>query len=45
MDLGALLGGAILTETAFSLPGHGQFTILAIGGQDSPEILGVTMRR
>ena len=43
MDLGALLGGAVLTETTFSLPGLGQYTILAINNQDLPEILGVTM--
>ena len=43
LDLGLLLGGAILTETTFSLPGLGQFTILAIQNQDLPEILGVTM--
>jgi len=43
LDLGLLLGGAILTETTFSLPGLGQFTILAINAQDLPEILGVVM--
>jgi peptide/nickel transport system permease protein len=43
MDLGALLGGAVLTETTFSLNGLGQFTILAIDSQDLPEILGVTL--
>ena len=43
MDLGALLGGAILTEATFSLHGLGQFTILAINNQDLPEIMGVTM--
>jgi peptide/nickel transport system permease protein len=43
MDLGALLGGAVLTETTFSLPGLGQFTLVAINNQDLPEILGVTM--
>jgi len=43
MDLGLLLGGAILTETAFSMPGLGQFTILAIQNQDLPEIMGVVM--
>jgi len=43
MDLGALLGGAVLTEATFSLHGLGQFTILAINNQDLPEILGVTM--
>jgi len=43
MDLGALLGGAVITEHTFSLNGLGQFTILAIDNQDLPEILGVTM--
>ena len=43
MDLGLLLGGAILTEVTFSLPGLGQFTILAIQNQDLPEIMGVVM--
>ena len=43
MDLGALLGGAVITEHTFSLQGLGQFTILAIDNQDLPEILGVTM--
>jgi peptide/nickel transport system permease protein len=43
MDLGALLGGAIITEHTFSLNGLGQFTVLAVQNQDLPEILGVTM--
>ena len=43
LDLGLLLGGAIITEVTFSLPGLGQFTVLAIQNQDLPEILGVTM--
>jgi len=43
MDLGALLGGAIITEHTFSLNGLGQFTVLAVENQDLPEILGVTM--
>jgi len=43
MDLGLLLGGAVLTESTFSLPGLGQFTILAIQNQDFPEIMGVVM--
>src|SRR5579859_7075250 len=43
LDLGALLGGAVITEHTFSLNGLGQFTILAINNQDLPEILGVTM--
>ncbi|MFJ6570760.1 ABC transporter permease [Streptomyces sp. NPDC091292] len=43
MDLGALIGGAILTETAFSLPGLGQAVLKAIDERDLPVILGVTL--
>jgi peptide/nickel transport system permease protein len=43
MDLGLLLGGAILTETTFSLHGLGLFTIEAIQNQDFPEIMGVVL--
>jgi peptide/nickel transport system permease protein len=43
LDLGLLHGGAILTETTFSMPGLGQFTVLAIQNQDFPEIMGVVM--
>ncbi|MDR0343949.1 MAG: ABC transporter permease subunit, partial [Nocardiopsaceae bacterium] len=43
LDLGLLLGGAILTETTFSLHGLGFFTIQAIQNQDFPEIMGVVM--
>jgi peptide/nickel transport system permease protein len=43
MDLGALIGGAILTETTFSLPGLGQAVLNAIKTQDLPIILGVTL--
>ena len=43
MDLGLLLGGAILTEYTFNLYGLGLFTIEAINNQDLPEIMGVTL--
>ncbi|WEO95178.1 ABC transporter permease [Streptomyces sp. FXJ1.172] len=43
MDLGALIGGAILTETTFSLPGLGQAVLTAIRNQDLPIILGVVL--
>ncbi|MBC9723447.1 ABC transporter permease [Streptomyces sp. TRM68367] len=43
MDIGALMGGAILTETTFSLPGLGQAVLNAIKNQDLPIILGVTL--
>ncbi len=43
LDLGALLGGAILTEKVFSLPGLGYLSIDAIQKQDLPVIMGVTI--
>jgi peptide/nickel transport system permease protein len=43
LDIGLLLGGAVITEYTYSLHGLGLFTILAIQNQDLPEILGVTM--
>jgi peptide/nickel transport system permease protein len=43
MDLGALIGGAILTESTFNLPGLGREVLLAIRNQDLPVIVGVTL--
>jgi peptide/nickel transport system permease protein len=43
LDLGLLLGGAILTETTFSLPGLGQYAVQAITNNDLPKVLGVTI--
>jgi peptide/nickel transport system permease protein len=43
MDLGLLIGGAIVTEVTFSLHGLGLFTWEAIQNQDFPEIMGVVM--
>lgn len=43
LDLGLLLGGAILTEYTFSLHGLGLFTIEAINNQDFPEVMGVVL--
>ncbi|MFJ9248204.1 ABC transporter permease [Streptomyces sp. NPDC101776] len=43
MDLGALIGGAILTESTFNLPGLGRQVLTAIRNQDLPIILGVTL--
>src|SRR5580704_1254412 len=43
MDIGLLIGGAVLTEYTFSLHGLGLFTIEAIQDQDFPEIMGVVM--
>jgi peptide/nickel transport system permease protein len=43
LDLGGLLGGAILTESVFSLPGIGRLSIDAVNQKDLPIILGVTL--
>lgn len=43
LDLGLLLGGAILTETTFSLPGIGKYAVDAINNNDLPKVLGVTL--
>ncbi len=43
MDIGLLIGGAVITEVTFSLHGLGLFTIEAIQNQDFPEIMGVVM--
>jgi peptide/nickel transport system permease protein len=43
LDIGLLLGGAVLTETTFSLPGIGAYAVQAITANDLPKLLGVTM--
>jgi peptide/nickel transport system permease protein len=43
LDLGLLLGGAVLTESTFSLPGLGKYAVLAISTNDLPKVLGVTL--
>ncbi|WP_018349212.1 ABC transporter permease [Longispora albida] len=43
LDIGLLLGGAVLTESTFSLPGIGRYAIDAINNNDLPQVLGVTM--
>ena len=43
LDVGLLLGGAVLTEGVFSLPGLGKFALEAINNQDMPRVMGVTM--
>jgi peptide/nickel transport system permease protein len=40
IDLGALMGGAILTETVFSRPGIGLMIFQAIGARDMPVVAG-----
>jgi peptide/nickel transport system permease protein len=43
LDLGLLLGGAVLTESTYSLNGIGKYAIDAITANDLPKVLGVTM--
>jgi len=43
IDLGTLLGGAIITETVFGLPGLGYSAVRAITSNDLPIIIGVVV--
>jgi peptide/nickel transport system permease protein len=43
IDLGTLLGGAVVTEQVFGLPGLGREAVLAITTQDLPVIIGVVL--
>jgi peptide/nickel transport system permease protein len=43
LELAALLGGAIITETIFNLPGIGQLTIQAVSSQDLNTIAVITL--
>jgi len=43
LDVGALLGGAVITETVFNLQGVGQWTVNSVFQGDLPVILAVTV--
>jgi peptide/nickel transport system permease protein len=43
LDVGLLLGGAVLTETTYSLPGIGKYAVDAVKTNDLPKVLGVTL--
>jgi peptide/nickel transport system permease protein len=43
LEFGALLGGAVVTETVFSWPGLGQLTVAAIGARDYQVVQGVVL--
>jgi len=43
IDLGQLVGGVVVTETVFSLPGLGQTVVTAINRQDLPVIIGIVL--
>jgi peptide/nickel transport system permease protein len=43
LDIGALLGGSILTETVFGIPGVGRYAFEAIQSADLPAIQGTVL--
>nr|WTB33433.1 ABC transporter permease [Streptomyces sp. NBC_00830] len=43
IDLGTLIGGAIITEVTFSLQGLGQLSVRSVDTSDLPMLLGVTI--
>ncbi|MFI5745068.1 ABC transporter permease [Streptomyces sp. NPDC051644] len=43
IDLGTLIGGAIITEMTFSLQGLGQLSVHSVDTSDLPMLLGVTI--
>lgn len=43
LDLGLLIGGAILTESTFGLDGIGKYAVDAVTNNDLPKVLGVTL--
>jgi peptide/nickel transport system permease protein len=43
LDFGILIGGAVITESVFSLPGLGKYAVDAITTNDLPKVLGVTL--
>jgi peptide/nickel transport system permease protein len=43
LDLGLLLGGAVLTENTFSIPGLGQLALTSVKSGDLPKVLGVNL--
>jgi peptide/nickel transport system permease protein len=43
LQLGALLGGAVLTETVFSWPGVGRLAVSAVYARDFPMVQAVTL--
>jgi peptide/nickel transport system permease protein len=40
LQIGAQLGGAMITENVFALPGLGSFTLTAIRSRDTPQVVG-----
>lgn len=43
IDVGVLIGGAVITETVYSMPGLGYTAVHAIESQDLPVIIGIVI--
>jgi peptide/nickel transport system permease protein len=43
IDLGQLVGGLVITEQIFSMPGLGKTAVTAITNQDLPVIIGIVL--
>ena len=43
LSIGTLLGGAVITETVFAVPGAGRLMIDIIYGRDYPVVQGLTL--
>ncbi|HEV7874368.1 MAG TPA: ABC transporter permease, partial [Enterovirga sp.] len=43
IDLGTVLGGAIITENVFGLPGLGALAVQSVVQQDQPVIIGTVI--
>ncbi|MFO0556225.1 MAG: ABC transporter permease [Polyangiaceae bacterium] len=43
LELGALVGGAVVTEKLFRWPGLGDLAVLAIFDRDAPTVVGITL--
>ena len=41
MQLGTIMGGSIITESIFAIPGMGSLMVTALNNKDYPIILGV----
>jgi peptide/nickel transport system permease protein len=43
LELGSLIGGAVVTETLFRWPGIGQMAVTALLNRDGPVIVGTVL--
>jgi peptide/nickel transport system permease protein len=42
-NVGALVGGSVVVETVFAIPGMGRLAVEAVAGRDAPLLVGVLM--